>query len=237
MLTKIFKPATLAAAVLMIGHAQADEASVKQAVEDFVGAPAVESVQLTQYADLYEIVLRSGEVVYTDQNVNFIIDGRIIDTETRRDVTQARITELSAIDFDELPFENAFKQVRGDGSRTFATFEDPNCGYCKRLGAELSKLDNVTIYTFLYPVLGEDSDRKSRNIWCADDPAQAWNDWLLNEERPADKDCDTQAVDENLALGREMRVQGTPTIFLSDGQRIGGYVPAEQLEQALDNVE
>lgn len=233
MFRKMIRPTLLAATVAAVGVAQADESAVKKGMEAFVGAPVVESVRKTDHAGLYEVVLRSGELIYTDEDVGFIIDGRIIDTETRRDITQERRNELSAIDFDSLPLEHAIKQVRGDGSRVIASFEDPNCGYCKRLGQELATLDDITIYTFLYPILSEDSVQKSRNIWCAEDQAAAWNDWILDNETPPAESCDSSAVDASLALGQQLRIQGTPTIFLSDGQRLGGYVPAAQLEAAM----
>ena len=226
-----------ACALLLSATAQADEDAVRAGMEAFIGAPVVESVKPAGYGELYEVVLRSGELVYTDAEVGFVIDGRLIDTETRRDVTQERLQSLSAIDFESLPLDNAFKLVRGDGSRVFATFEDPNCGYCKRLAAEIASLDDVTVYTFLYPILNPDSERKSRNIWCADDSAHAWNEWMLNEREPEEASCDSSVIDENVALGRQMRIQGTPTIFLVDGQRLGGYLPADQLDRLLDQVQ
>lgn len=214
----------------------ADIDAVRQGVEAFVGAPVVDSVTETRYGGLYEVVLRSGELVYTDSRVSFIVDGRIIDTETRRDVTQARMTELASIDFATLPLDQAIKQVRGDGSRIIASFEDPNCGFCKRLAQELELIDDLTIYTFLYPILNEDSVRKSRNIWCAGDQAAAWNDWILRGVTPADASCDSSTVDANVAFGQQMRIQGTPTMFLADGRRLGGFMQAPQLEQALASV-
>jgi thiol:disulfide interchange protein DsbC len=117
-----------------------------------------------------------------------------------------------------------------------ASFEDPNCGYCKRLGAELATLDNVTLYTFLYPVLGEDSEIKSRNIWCAEDRAQAWNDWILDGKAPPAAECDTAAIDANLELGQKIRIEGTPTLFFADGRRVGGFIRAPQIEQTFAEV-
>ncbi len=228
------RPLAAAALLAFSSVALADVDSVRKGVEAFVGAPVVDSVTETRFGSLYEVVLRSGELVYTDAKVSFIVDGRIIDTETRRDVTQARLTELSAIDFSTLPIDQAIKQVKGDGSRVIASFEDPNCGFCKRLAQEFEKLDNVTIYTFLYPILNEDSDTKARNIWCASDQVAAWNDWILHGVTPADVSCDSSAVDITLAFGQSLRIQGTPTMFLGDGRRLGGYVPAPQLELALE---
>jgi thiol:disulfide interchange protein DsbC len=215
------------------GSVCANEEAVRKGMEAFIGAPAVESVSRTKYGDLYEVVLKSGELVYTDAKTGFIIDGRIIDAKTRRDVTEERLNQLSAIDFSTLPFERAIKQVKGNGKRVIATFEDPNCGFCKRLGKEFAKMDDVTIYTFLYPLLGPDSVAKSANIWCAKDRAKAWNDWIVGGKVPANAQCDTSAVDKNVALGQKLRINGTPTLFLADGTKIGGYLPAEQLEEAL----
>lgn len=234
MFQKPIRLALMASLPLIVGAAHADADAVKQGMEAYVGAPVVESVTVVPYGGLYEVLLKSGELVYTDERVGFIIDGRIIDTATRRDVTQARLTQLSAIDVGALPLERAIKQVKGTGERVLVTFEDPNCGYCKRLGKELASIDDVTIYTFLYPILGEDSTRKSRNIWCAQDQAKAWNEWILESKTPAVAECDSSVVDANVKLGGALRINGTPTMFLANGQRIGGYVPADQLQQALD---
>ncbi len=214
----------------------AGEADVKKSIEAFIGAPAVEAVTRTPYGGLYEVLLKNGQLVYTDESTSFIIDGSVIDTKTRKDVTQARLNQLSAIDFSTLPLEQAIKQVKGNGKRVIATFEDPNCGYCKRLGKELAQMDDVTIYTFLYPILSQDSTVKSNNIWCAKDKAKAWNDWIVDGREPGKASCDVATVEKNVALGQKLRITGTPTIFLADGTRIGGYVPAAELEKALSGV-
>ncbi|TMW70813.1 DsbC family protein, partial [Thauera sp. UPWRP] len=175
-------------------------------------------------------------LVYTDAKNSFIIDGNVIDTATRRDVTQQRMNELAAIDFSKLPLDQAVKVVKGKGTRVIATFEDPNCGYCKRLGKELEGMDDITVYTFLYPILSEDSKTKSDNIWCAKDQGKAWTDWVVSGKEPAGSSCDTGAIARNVELGQSLRISGTPTIFLADGSRIGGYVPRAELEKALSAV-
>ncbi|KAB2969050.1 DsbC family protein [Zoogloea sp.] len=226
----------LATVLLAAGLAQAaDENSVKKGLEGFLDAPAVESVKKTPYGGLYEVVLKSGELLYTDGNVSFIIDGSLIDAKTRKNVTQARMAQLMKIDFATLPLDQAIKQVRGNGKRVIASFEDPNCGYCKRLAKDLVNLKDATIYTFLYPILSPDSTEKSRNIWCAKDRAGAWNDWMTAGKAPAAAagNCDTSVIDKNVALGQKIKVSGTPTIFTADGNRLPGAVPLAQLEQAM----
>ncbi|MBP7627621.1 MAG: DsbC family protein, partial [Zoogloea sp.] len=200
-------------------HAADDEAKVKKNLESFLNAPAVESVKKTPYGGLFEVVLKSGELLYTDASASFIIDGNIIDAKTRKNVTQARMLQLMKIDFATLPLDQAIKQVRGNGKRVIASFEDPNCGYCKRLAKDLQSLKDATVYTFLYPILSPDSTEKSKNIWCAKDKAAAWNDWMVGGKAPAAAaaGCDTSAIDKNVALGQKIKVTGTPTIFTADG--------------------
>lgn len=231
---KVVKPTILACALFLAATAQASEDDVKKKMDAFIGAPAVESVTKTQYGELYEVVLKNGQLVYTDETTSFVIDGSIIDTASRRDVTQARLNQLAAIDFSSLPLDQAVKLVKGKGTRVIATFEDPNCGYCKRLGKELDGMDDVTVYTFLYPILSEDSATKSDNIWCAEDSAKAWTDWVVQGKEPGSASCDTSAIKRNVELGQSLRVSGTPTIFLADGTRIGGYMPRAELEKAMD---
>lgn len=225
--------AVFALALLASGLSVASEDAVRKGVESFIGSAAVDSVTKTPYGGLYEVVLKSGEIVYTDENMSFVVDGRVIDTKTRRDVTQARLNQLSAIDFASLPLDRAVKQVKGNGKRVIATFEDPNCGYCKRLAKELAQMTDVTIYTFLYPILSPDSMVKSRSIWCSKDKAKAWNDWIVGGKAPTAEDCNASVVDRNVELGQKLKINGTPTIFLADGTRIGGYVPQVELEKAL----
>ena len=232
----LIRPLGLALALGAATCAHADEAEVKKSMEAFIGAPAVDSVKKTEYGGLYEVVLKNGQLVYTDAKNSFIIDGNVIDTATRRDVTQQRMNQLAAIDFSKLPLDQAVKVVKGKGTRVIATFEDPNCGYCKRLGKELEGMDDITVYTFLYPILSEDSKTTSDNIWCAKDQGKAWTDWVVSGKEPAGSSCDTGAIARNVELGQSLRISGTPTIFLADGSRIGGYVPRAELEKALSAV-
>ena len=226
----------LALASLFIATANADEAEIKKAMEAKLGTK-VESVTKSGYLGLYEIYA-DGNILYTDEKMTaFIAGGQLIEGKTMKNVTEERMRKLTAIKFAELPLDRAIKQVRGDGKRVLATFEDPNCGYCKRLAKDLQKLDNVTIYTFLYPILSEDSIRKSKQIWCAADRAKAWNDWMVEGRAPAGKDdCDTSAIAKNQEFGRRLSISGTPTMFFADGERIPGAMPLPKIEQKLGQL-
>jgi len=232
MLKRIISSACLAL-LLAAGAAQADEAKVKQAVEAALGEK-VEGVRKANVLGLYELRI-GGDILYADEKANYLITGNIIDLKTRQNLTQERLSKLSAIKFSDLPLDLAVKTVKGDGKRVFATFEDPNCGYCKKLVKELQAMDNVTIYTFLLPILSQDSAVKSRAVWCAADRAKAWSDLMVNGIAPAAGTCEAP-IEKVLALARKYNIRGTPTIFLSSGERIPGAVPVAQLEQKLAQI-
>lgn len=201
----------------------ANEALVRQNVESRFSVK-VDAVSRTPYG-LYEVRL-GDEIVYTDDKVSFLLVGSLIDSRTRQNVTEERKARLSAVRFDELPLEAAVKTVRGDGRRVLAVFADPNCPFCTRFEREMASLTDVTIYTFLYPILdrnnGGDSTRKSKAVWCARDRAKAWDDLMVKGIRPTvTLDC-ANPLEANLELGRRLGVSGTPTTFTSDGQRIVG---------------
>lgn len=229
--------------LLAIGcSANANEAEIRKAVEAKLGIK-VESVTRSGYFGLYEIYA-DGNLFYTDDKVTAMLIGgdvirsphamNLIDLKNNRNVTDERLRQLTAIKFSDLPLEQAIKQVKGDGKRVLATFEDPNCGYCKRLAKDLQKLDNVTIYTFLLPILSEDSLKKSRQIWCSADRLKAWNDWILDGKTPGGRDnCDTTAITRNQEYARRLNITGTPTLFFADGERVPGAVPLNVLEQKL----
>lgn len=229
MFKKLLPALTVAA---LATTAVADEAVVRKIFESKFNAKA-ESVTKTNYLGLYEIYA-DGQILYTDEKGSAFVAGPLVDGKTMKNVTQERLQKLTAIRWSDLPLDRAFKQVRGDGKRLLATFEDPNCGYCKRLAKELQKLDNVTIYTFLYPILSQDSVEKSKLIWCAPDRAKAWNDWMVEGKVPAGKaDCDTATITRNQEFGRKLNISGTPTLIFADGERVPGAVPLAKIDEKL----
>jgi thiol:disulfide interchange protein DsbC len=217
----------------------ASEAEVKKAVDAWLATGAgsgpslkAESVRKAGFLNLYEVVV-NGDVLYTDEKVSYVLLGNVIETKSRKDLTEERKNKLAQIKFSDLPLELAIKQVKGSGKRVLATFEDPNCTYCKKLAKEVQGLTDVTIYTFLFPILSPDSIDKSKAIWCSADRAKAWNDLMLNGTAPTGGKCDTAALDKVMDLGRRLNVRGTPALFLADGTRIPGFMPTAKLDEAI----
>lgn len=207
-------------------------ADIKQIFENEFPGIRLDGVRETRFAGVYE--LRIGtDLLYTNAAVDYVLQGTLIDARNKEDLTAKRLDELTRVDFDSLPLESAIKQVKGDGSRKMAVFEDPNCGYCKRLHQTLEGMDNYTVYTLLFPILSPDSTAKARNIWCAPDRVQAWRDQMLKNQPPPNAQCETP-IEANLAFGRKLLVRGTPAIIFEDGSRVNGALPREALEQRLD---
>jgi thiol:disulfide interchange protein DsbC len=224
------------AATLLMAAAQADEAVIRkniaQRLPDF---PKIDEVSKTPLPGLWEVRVGT-DLYYADPEGTYLIEGgSIIDIRNRTNLTQQRVLKLTAIRFDDLPLKDAMVIKQGNGSRRLAVFGDPNCGYCKRLERDLMALKDVTIYTFLYPVLGPDSDTKSRAIWCSKDAMTNWRRWMIDGAAPPRTmgDCDTAAIERNVAFGRKYRINGTPALVFEDGQRVPGAMPVQEIEKRM----
>ena len=205
----------------------------KNLAERLPNLPAIEEINKTPIPGVWEIRINAAEILYTDNEGNYLIQGSMFDTRNRVDLTEQRIQKLSAVDFKSLPLKDAVKLVRGKGTRQLAVFEDPNCSFCKRFERDMLKIDDVTVHVFLYPILSADSGEKSRNIWCAKDKSKAFLDWMVRDVTPPAATCDAAAVARNFEFGKRARITGTPTIIFANGARVPGAIGAEQIEKQL----
>jgi thiol:disulfide interchange protein DsbC len=240
---KIKLLAALAGALLSVtlsltACADSVEANIKKTLQKHLGAGTpIETISKTPFSGLYEVKI-GAEIVYTDAEGKYIFIGRVVEAESSKDLTEARLEEVNKIKFTDLPLDLAAKSVKGNGKRVIAVFEDPNCGYCKRFRKTLNEINDVTVYTFMYPILGEDSKTKVKNIWCSADRAKAWDDWMLNAKVPAaaPSSCSAAANDKVVEIGRKLGVSGTPTVFFTDGTRVPGALDAKKLEAKLASI-
>ena len=235
--------ALLASALLMAAssaHAaaisRADEAAIrKNLAQRLPDLPKIDEVSKTPMPGLWEVRIGT-DLLYSDAEGTYVIEGgSLIDSRNRLNLTQQRVAKLTAIRFEDLPLKDAMVIKQGNGSRKLAVFGDPNCGYCKRLERDLQALKDVTIYTFVYPVLGADSDVRSRAIWCTKDAMASWRRWMIDGVAPlrAMGECDTGAIERNVAFGRKHRINGTPALVFEDGVRVPGAMSAADLEKRL----
>lgn len=227
--------ATAIFAVLTLGQAFAasPEDTIRQTLNERIPQlTKIDEVRTTPMQGLYEVRVGT-DVFYTDAQGNYLIQGELIDTQARRNLTEDRIKALTAVKFSDLPLNDAIKVVQGKGERHIAVFADPNCGYCKRFERDMQSVDNVTMHVFLIPILSPDSVEKSRNIWCAKDQAKAWQDYMLKGEKSTSATCDTKALERNLAFAHKYKITGTPTIIFTDNTRVPGAISAKDVEKRL----
>ena len=225
----------LALAATLALPALAQEAVIrKNLAERLPDFPKIDEITKTPIPGLWELRIGS-ELFYSDEQGNHIVQGTLFDTKAKVNLTDKRIAKLTAIDFDQLPLKDAMVVKQGTGARKMAVFADPNCGYCKRFERDLLTVKDVTVYTFLYPVLGPDSNDKSRSIWCSKDAQKTWRAWMIDGATPAKVtgNCDTAAIERNSAFGRKYRINGTPALLFEDGQRVPGAMPAAEVEKRL----
>lgn len=193
-------------------------------------------IQPASVPGLYE-VFTGGALFYSDATGDYIFNGSLIDTRTKKNLTEDRVNERNAIRFDSLPFEKAIKVVKGDGSRKLAVFTDPDCPYCKRLEEEMKSVSNVTMYLFMFPLkIHPNAERHAKSIWCSDDRPTAWTSWVLDKKEPTDKTCQNDPVAATLQLGEKLNVNGTPTIYFEDGSRQAGAMKAADLEARMNDA-
>ena len=218
----------MAALTLGAMDASAGEAEARKALEESVGK--VERIARSPAPGFWEGVV-DGQIFYIDDSGRYLFAGGLVDLKTGRNLTSER-------QFAMLPLNLALKQVRGSGKNVLVTFEDPNCGYCKKLAQELQSVKDVTIYTFLYPVLGEDSYEKSKAIWCSADRVKAWNAWMLQGTAvgKAGEKCDLAGLKSSMELGHKLRINGTPAMIFGNGDRVPGYLPAAEIEKRFAAV-
>jgi len=217
--------------LLVFSNEKELQEKINQSYPDLV----IKSIQKTSFNDLYEVLI-SDQIIYTNEEFTFlIVEGRVVDPKTKIDITSDRLEELTRINFSELPFNKAIKVVKGNGKRKIAIFSDVDCPFCKKLEKEsLSELNNITIYTFLFPLeIHPKAELRSKKIWCAEDKEKAWNDYMLKNIMADNKgDCKTP-IEDILVLGRDLGIRSTPTIIFSSGKKVPGAIPLKEIEKHI----
>jgi thiol:disulfide interchange protein DsbC len=231
----------LAAALFAGGASARDEATVRKAAEAFIGEDMkIDGVARAGFLGLWEVRVATPEgtrLLYTNDEATHFFIGSVFEGKTQSDLTEQRMRRLNSVRFAELPLNQAFKIVRGKGTRQFAYFSDPRCPYCKKFDQEIVKMDDVTVHVFLLPIISPESGPLSRAVWCSPDRAKAWQDLMLNNVKPTANGNCSNPIERNLELGRKLRVNGTPTLIFVDGQRMSGWRPAPQLSKLLDEAQ
>jgi thiol:disulfide interchange protein DsbC len=217
--------------------AAADDAAIAATIrtnlaKQLPNLPRIDEVTKSPVPGLWELRIGS-QVIYSDPAGKFVIEGEIIDATKHVNLTKERVDRLTAFEFSKLPLKDAVVWKRGTGARKLVVFADPNCGYCKKLERDLNTVPDITVFTFLVPILGGDSPQKARDIWCSKDSGKAWRTWMIDGTAPppASAKCDVAALSRNVALGEKHAVTGTPALVFEDSARVPGIISPEEIEK------
>lgn len=237
----------VAAALLMLcmvqGAAAADKVQERliERIQSFDSRLSVESVSPAPMPGLYEVVLSSGEVLYTDAQGEYILAGELYQVQgagklvslTEERMKAVRVRALAAIPAEQ----RVVFPAKGERKAHLQVFTDVDCGYCRKLHSEVAKLNEMGIQVdyLAFPRAGAGSAAaaKMSAIWCAQgDERRQLMTRAKNGEKLAPGDCDNPVL-EQFALGQQLGVTGTPALVLDDGRLLPGYLPAERLAQVL----
>ena len=219
---------------LACASAFADEASVRKLMESKFPNAKISNVAKTAYGGLYEVYF-DNELIYTDEQVSFVLVGNLIDAKTNQNVTQQRLRKLTAVNVKEIPLDLAIRKVKGNGKRQLIVFSDPMCPYCQQVEREIERLNNITVYVMLYPIETKfkGTTELSKQIWCSSDRGKAWDDWMLRKVAPTAKASCKDPIARLEQVGSKLNINNTPTLIFADGGIIPGMVPAAQIEKYL----
>lgn len=246
--TKIVLASVLGLSMFSMAQAQqVAESQKKTIIENIVKVnPQVEiiSVSQTPWDNVLEVVMKGNQIVYTNQDGSFVMatDGRemiLLDVKNRKNLTEEKISELNKVDYKAFNTKNAIQLQKGKpGQGEISVFADPNCIYCKRFEASLAQTPDITVNLYLFPVLGQDSMDKSKQVWCAKDKAKTWKEWMVDGKAlpTGEAKCDTKAIEENLEFGKSIGINGTPTIIFTDGTRAAGAISPAALMKKINDI-
>jgi len=212
-----------------------DAAALKKVLEQKFPGAEIRYVAKSPYFGLFEAML-GDQMIYTDKKAEQILVGSVYDTASKTNLTEAKVRKLNRVDIAKLPMDLAFVKVKGNGARKLIIFSDADCPFCHRLENEMKGLDNVTIYTFLFPIdqLHPDAARKSKQIWCAPDKVKAWDEFFASGKVPDNAGDCGDPVEKTQALGNSLKVNATPTLIFPDGTMMPGALPLAQIEKELN---
>lgn len=197
-----------------------------------------EDITSSKIPGVYEVVI-GHQIAYISADGRYIIQGEMIDLETRESITEPRLNKIKAEAVATVGEENMVIFGPKVAKHTVTVFTDIDCGYCRKLHSEMADYNDkdIRIRYLFYPRAGAGSDsyKKAVSVWCADDRLQAMTDSKAGKTLP-EKSCENP-VDEHLALGMQMRLQGTPALLLESGRLIPGYVPPKRLSGILESIE
>ena len=225
--------------------AQVPEDAIRKALaQRLTPGTKIDAIRVSPVVGLFEVQIGT-QLLYVNEAATYLIQGNLVNLESGRNTTQERsealIADLEKVVMPVLwshdALQDAVKLVKGNGARKVVVFEDPYCGYCKKLRQSFAEMSDITVYTFMVAALSPDSANKARDLWCSADRTKAYDDWMVRSKAPvaADKSC-ADPVKRVADLAKRLGVGPVPHVVFSDGTKNLGYLASADLGKRLLTV-
>jgi len=229
--------AVLLALSLPVEAADVDYSNVEERIRELAPQAASIAISETPIEGLLMVQV-GGDVVYATADGKYMVQGRVIDLETREDLTESAKAEVRRELLAKADSKSQITFAPVETKYDLTVFTDIDCGYCRKLHAQMDAYNQqgIAIHYMAFPRagIGSHSYDKAVSVWCASDQRSAMTQAKLGAE-PDPAQCDNP-IEAQYQLGRDLGVTGTPSLLTADGQMIPGYVPPEQLRARLDQM-
>lgn len=222
-------------AILAVQFVNADEKAIRESIARSMPSVKPDLIAPSEVKGIYEVMIGTN-IFYMSEDGKYIIQGKVIDLESRKDISEEKLAKARLKVIDKVGKDQMIEFIPKESKHKVTVFTDIDCGYCRKLHKEIDQYmgEGITIQYLFFPRAGKGSGsyKKAVSVWCSDDR----NDALTrakNGETPEEKECENP-VDGHMALGRELGVSGTPMIVTEQGTVFPGYMPAKKLSSALE---
>jgi thiol:disulfide interchange protein DsbC len=234
---KVFSSSMILVFVLFLtGNAKADESEIRARMSKLFNTIPVNSIEKTPLPGLYEVMI-GPRVFYTSEDGRYLLQGSMIDLETRQDLTEIKVASARLKAVKDMGYEQMIRFGPETSKHEVFVFTDIDCGYCRKLHNQINDYlkKGIAINYLFYPRagIGSESYDKAVSVWCSKDRQDALtkskNGLVLDK-----KTCENP-VKKQHELGQLLEVRGTPMIITETGESIPGYVPPDKLITILED--
>lgn len=180
----------------------------------------------------------NGEIVYATDDGRYLLEGRVIDLDTRDDLTEQAKSTIRKEILDQVDASKQITFASADPVYDLTVFTDIDCGYCRKLHSQIDEYnkEGIAIHYMAFPRagIGSESYDKAVSVWCAKDQQSALTNAKAGND-PEPLHCDNPVAGQ-YQLGIELGVSGTPALLTSSGMLIPGYVAPAALRARLDQI-
>jgi thiol:disulfide interchange protein DsbC len=221
--------------------ANTPEARAIAAIQALNPRVSIDKVRAAPMAGFREAIVQ-GQVVYVSDDGRYLFlpgpQGALYDVAAKKDLSEQALASVRKDLLKTIPVSERIVFSPPNPKHTVAIFTDVECGYCRKFHSEMAEYNKqgIEVQYIAFPRmgLGSPDHKKMISVWCAPDRKKALTDAKNDRAVPA-RDC-KNTVSMQYDVGQRAGLTGTPMIIAEDGTTVGGYLPPQQLREALDKV-